>query len=116
MASLSKKRRWTPALPGCWNLDARTPPAAADLEQISDYLLQRYPRLAQPTVLRIYNSIKTLKTSPYRGRIGTRRGTRELVLTPLPYLVVYRIQEQVIEILHIHHGAQNMSLSAEDAG
>lgn len=100
-----------------------TPPAAADLEQISDYLLQRYPRPLQryprpalPTVLRIYNSIKTLKTSPYRGRMGTRQGTRELVLTPLPYLVVYRIQEQVIEILHIHHGAQNMSLSAEDAG
>jgi plasmid stabilization system protein ParE len=29
------------------------------------------------------------------------------VLSPLPYIVAYRIKEQAIEILHIYHGAQN---------
>ncbi len=41
------------------------------------------------------------------GRIGREQRTRELVINPLPYIVVYRIQKNVIEILHIHHGAQN---------
>ena len=42
-----------------------TAAAAADLEQIKDYLKERYPSFAQPTVLRLYHS---LKRTPYRGR------------------------------------------------
>jgi toxin ParE1/3/4 len=39
--------------------------------------------------------------------LGREDGTRELVLTPLPYIVVYRVREDAIEILHVYHGAQN---------
>jgi plasmid stabilization system protein ParE len=35
------------------------------------------------------------------------KGVRELVLSPLPYLVAYRIQDETIEILYIRHGAQD---------
>ena len=40
---------------------------------------------------------------------GYRDGTRELVLSPLPYVVVYRVdaEARAVHILHIHHGAQN---------
>ena len=34
-------------------------------------------------------------------------GTRELVFARLPYIVVYRIQDQDLEILRIYHGAQD---------
>jgi len=34
-------------------------------------------------------------------------GTRELVFPGLPYIVVYRIQDQDLEILRIYHGAQD---------
>lgn len=88
-----------------------TVPAAADLEHIKDYLKQHHAHLAQPTALRIYESIRSLKTSPHRGRSGLRRGTRELVLTPLPYIVVYRVQDEAVEILHIYHAAQERSLT-----
>lgn len=67
-----------------------TAPAAADLDQIREYLQKYYPHFAQPTVLRVYQSIRSLKAAPHRGRLGRRNGTRELVLAPLPYLVVYR--------------------------
>jgi len=50
-----------------------TAAAAADLEQIKDYLKERYPSFAQPTVLRLYHS---LKRTPYRGRQGREEGTR----------------------------------------
>lgn len=83
-----------------------TAPAADDLEHIKDYLQEHYPHFAQSTILRIYESIRSLKNSPRRGRLGRRSGTRELVLTPLPYIVVYRIKDETVEVLHIRHGAQ----------
>lgn len=84
-----------------------TMPAAADLENIKNYLMQHYPQFAEPTVRTIYQRIRLLKESPYRGRPGHRAGTRELVVSPLPYVVVYRVQPDAVEVLHIYHGAQD---------
>ncbi len=84
-----------------------TPPAADDLEQIHTYLSIHLPGFAAPTVRRIYDSARSLRTNPNRGRPGLRPGTRELVLSPLPYIVVYRVNPQAVEILHIHHAAQD---------
>ena len=84
-----------------------TVPAAKDLEGIKIYLEGNSPHLAEPTVRRIYESILTLKNAPNRGRPGRRAGTRELVLSPLPHLVIYRLRGDAIEILHIYHGTQN---------
>lgn len=39
-----------------------------------------------------------------------RAGTRELVFTGLPFVAVYRIREDVIEISRILHGAQKWPL------
>ncbi len=69
-----------------------TVPAVADLESIKNYLQQHYPRLAEPTVRAIYQRIRSLKTAPNRGRSGHRIGTRELAVTPLPYVVVYSVK------------------------
>jgi len=44
-----------------------TAAAAADLEQIKDYLKERYPSFAQPTVLRLYHSLKRTPTVAARG-------------------------------------------------
>ena len=81
--------------------------AAEDLEHINDYLTEHHPHFAQSTVVEIYETIRLLKASPYRGRLGREAGTRELVFTRLPYIVAYRVKEQSIEILHVFHGAQN---------
>ncbi len=79
--------------------------AADDLENIKNYLQQSYPEFAEPTVRTIYQRIRSLKTSPNLGRPGHRNGTRELALTPLPYVVVYQVKADTVEILHIYHGA-----------
>jgi toxin ParE1/3/4 len=84
-----------------------TPAAAADLEQIKDYLTEHNSQFAESTVLELYETIYSLKSSPHRGRAGREEGTRELVIALLPYLVAYRIKEQTVEILHIFHGAQD---------
>jgi len=84
-----------------------TVPAADDLENIRSYLQENYPDFAEPTVRTIYRRIRLLKTSPNAGRSGHRSGTRELALTPLPYVVVYAVKADAVEILHIYHGAQD---------
>jgi addiction module RelE/StbE family toxin len=83
-----------------------TPVAAADLENISDYLKNRHPHYRQPTMRKLYAAIHSLKESPHRGRLGRESGTRELLFPPLPYIAVYRVKEQIIEILRIHHATR----------
>jgi toxin ParE1/3/4 len=43
---------------------------------------------------------------PYRGGPGRRQGTRELVLSPRPYILIYRIAGEAIHVVRILHAAQ----------
>jgi toxin ParE1/3/4 len=83
-----------------------TEEAAADLERITDYLFENAPTRAAGLVHEIYDAPSALLKFPYSGRPGKRRGTRELVLSPLPYIVIYQITGDVIHIGRILHGAQ----------
>lgn len=84
-----------------------TPPAAADLHSISNYLKEHHPQYRQPSMRKLYEKIRALKDAPYLGRPGRVQGTREILFPPLPYIAVYRVHEQSIEILRIYHTAQN---------
>jgi toxin ParE1/3/4 len=83
-----------------------TEEAADDLEHITNYLFENVPERAAEFVREIYNAPSALLTFPYRGRPGKKEGTRELVLSPLPYIVVYQTTGDVIHIARILHGAQ----------
>ena len=85
---------------------AWTAAAVVDLEQISDYLFEKNPEIAASIIKRIFESASELKLFPRRGRPGRKDGTRELVLTQLPYLVVYEVVDQSIRVLRILHGAR----------
>ncbi len=82
-----------------------TPEASADLEHITNYLFEKAPEHAVRLVREIYDAPGALLNFPHRGRPGRRDGTRELVLSPLPYIVVYRVTDEVIQILRVLHGA-----------
>ena len=84
-----------------------TPPAAADLQSINDYLKEHRPEYREPTTRKIYEKIRALKESPYLGRPGRVEGTREILFPPMPYFAVYRVSGLTIEIWRIYHGAQN---------
>ena len=85
-----------------------TQPASRDLNQICDYIEQHgSTATARRVALSIYKSVAALAEFPEQGRSGRKSGTRELVLSGLPYLVIYRIQRNAVEILRILHGAQN---------
>lgn len=55
----------------------------------------------------IYNSVAELRQFPRRGRIGLAPDTRELVFPPWPYIVVYEIIEDTVNVLRVRHASQN---------
>lgn len=81
--------------------------AANDLEEISNYLYLHHPSFAASTIQRLYAAAKSLKEFPYKGRIGKKEGTRELVLAPLPYLMIYSVDDQTVNILRFLHASQD---------
>ncbi len=83
------------------------PAAANDLEAIRDYLRQHHPSLAQSTIRKIYDAALSLKHFPHRGRIGQKEGTRELALTPMPYIVVYGVEQKLVHIFRVIHTSQD---------
>jgi toxin ParE1/3/4 len=84
-----------------------TPAAAADMQGINNYLQDRQPGYRQPTMRKLYEKIRGLKDAPHVGRPGNVEGTRELLFPPMPYVAVYRVNGQTIEIWRIYHAARN---------
>ena len=84
-----------------------TTAAADDLEGIAEYLFEKSPRNATQLIRKIYEAPSSLKNYPNLGRPGKKEGTRELVIAPLPYIVVYQIMGDAMYILRILHGAQD---------
>ena len=80
--------------------------AIEDLERIADYLFERTPLHAPRLIRSIYDAPTVLLDFPMSGRSGKREGTRELVLSSLPYILVYTVEEEVVHIVRILHGAQ----------
>ena len=51
--------------------------------------------------------MRQLGDFPYSRPEGRIPGTRELVLVPYPYIVVYRVLDHIVEIVRIFHGARD---------
>jgi len=84
-----------------------TEPAARDLTGICDYINENNgPAAARRVALQIYGGVSALTQFAHRGRSGRKPGTRELMFPGLPFLAVYRVREDVIEINRILHGAR----------
>ena len=82
-----------------------TTEAADQLEAAVKRIQQDNPTAARNVAQAVINRIEQLAAFPSLGRPGEVNGTRELVSPP--YVVVYRSTEEIVEILHIWHGAQD---------
>ncbi len=84
-----------------------TIPAAQDLYRIVQRVQEDNLTAASKVAETVYDGCGTLAQFPRRGREGRIPGTRELIFPGLPYIVVYQINDQSIEVLRIYHGAQD---------
>jgi addiction module RelE/StbE family toxin len=83
-----------------------SPEAEADLGAVHDYIAAESSSTAGRIELSIYDAASSLLLFPNRGRSGRWEGTRELVLTSLPYLIIYQIRSDDLYIIRILHGKQ----------
>jgi toxin ParE1/3/4 len=80
--------------------------ALRDIEAIHDYI-ERYDALAAKRVVRrIEGSIGRLAFLPLSGRPGVVSGTRILVVPGLPYVAIYRVRDEAVDIIAVLHTAR----------
>lgn len=85
-----------------------TRPALADVLHIRDYIAADSPRYARVVAERIVASVDRLRTFPLSGRVVPELGNpmlREVI--DAPYRIVYRVRDDVLEILTVVHAAQD---------
>ena len=80
--------------------------ARREVIHIREYIAMDNPRVAQQVARRILEIAEKLRATPNIGRPGRLYGTRELVITRTPFIILYRVRDGVIEILRIVHGAR----------
>jgi toxin ParE1/3/4 len=88
-----------------------TRPALADLIEAQNYIARDNPAAAQAVAERVWHATKNLCDHPNIGRPGHVGGTREWPVSQTPYLIVYRVKSDAVEILRIWHGRQNWQKS-----
>jgi toxin ParE1/3/4 len=81
--------------------------ARADVQSIFDYIALENPGAAARVIGTIEQATLRLGLFPLSGRTGAVDGTRELVVPRLPYIAVYRIKAETVEIIAVFHAAQN---------
>ncbi len=80
--------------------------AIADRDAQLDYIAQDNPRAAIEQGDHIAHQVEQLIKHPEMGRSGRKPGTRELVISRTPFIIIYRIKGTRIELLRVLHGAQ----------
>ena len=83
-----------------------TQAALRSVDDIAAYIANDNPIRATSFVLELQEAVTKLQAHPGMGRAGRVPGTRELVLHK-NYIAIYRVRGDDVEILRLHHAAQN---------
>jgi toxin ParE1/3/4 len=84
--------------------------AGADLDKIEAHIAkENNPSVAIDVVMKIVDTTHLiLQEHPGAGRLGRLKGSRELVIDGLPFIVIYRQEHALgqLQILRVLHDAQ----------
>ncbi len=81
--------------------------ALIDFDEAQTYIAQENPFAAQTVAERIWHATKRLTDAPNIGRSGLVPGTRHWVVDRTPYLIVYRVTPESVQILRVWHGRRD---------
>lgn len=84
------------------------------LDQAIDYVANRTPDAAAIAAQKIWDAAQVLSEHPGLGRPGRVEGTRELVISGLPYVLPYVVRDDNIVILRVMHTARRWPKSFDD--
>ena len=81
-------------------------PAINDLQSAGEYIAEENPKAAGRIASRVQEAVEYLEDQPNMGRPGRLEGTRELVVSGTPFIVVYWMREGAVQILRVLHHAR----------
>lgn len=80
-----------------------------NLDAIEEFIAQDNPRAAAKTVLKIVKrTFSQLSGQPSSGKPGRIDGTRELIFSEFPYIVIYTVRNETIYILAVFHTSRDI--------
>jgi toxin ParE1/3/4 len=77
--------------------------ALFDLDEIEAYIARDNTAAAAEVILKIIEAVSLLRAQQGIGRAGRVPGTKELVVPGLPYIVPYRVKDEVVQVLRVYH-------------
>lgn len=77
-----------------------------DIQRIFEYIHAENPNAAIKVTRTIYDAAQSLDAFPQRGRPGRVPDSRELILPAIRFTIVYRIQNDTVQIAHVFHDHQ----------
>lgn len=77
--------------------------AVGNLDQVEAYIAQENPPAALATVNKIIDAAQMLADYPTIGKRGRERGTRELVVAGLPFIIIYASRRGELVVLRVLH-------------
>lgn len=92
-----------------------TRPALIDFVEAQAYVAKDNPQAARVIAQRLWDATRALADHPQIGRAGHASGTREWVVAHTPFLIVYRLRDETVEILRLWHARRDWQ-SEPDAG
>ena len=92
-----------------------TPQAADDLEAITDFIALDSPHYASLFAMDVLVAVERLEAFPRSGRPVPEAQDPSLRETLLGnYRIVYRVKQEAVEVLTIHHGSRLLNPSELD--
>ena len=82
--------------------------AQRNLDAIEWYISQNNPAAAKTILEIIKRAYSQLSKHLSSGKPGRIDGTRELIFTEFPYIVIYTVRQDVIFIVSVFHNSQNL--------
>lgn len=80
-----------------------------DIATILEFVSTSDPQQGRKTVLAIQHAAQKLAGFPHIGRPGRILGTRELILTDYPYILVYTADENTVTVVAVLHAARDIA-------
>jgi plasmid stabilization system protein ParE len=84
-----------------------TEEALQNLDEVLRYVSTHYPAVSAAFEERVRNVVARIAAWPESAQeVRERPGVRMALLIRYPYKIFYRIADETVEILHIHHTAR----------
>ena len=80
--------------------------AMGDLREAGEYIALDNTEAAHRMATRIIEAVKYLIDQPNIGRPGRLSGSRELIVSGTPFIVVYWVRGAAVQILRVLHHAR----------